>query len=603
MENYIEEHLVMYRLKTLAVVAVMAVLAASCGQETPKSVSPGTVDHSETPTTAVAAVEPVAGTEETAGAAAPEPADDDFSPDEAETAITSAAFDTDAHTTTTTTVECPDGEQPVGGECPDTAPDDGDTLEQQACAGGGGVWNPAASECDHPTTPTVPDVTVGEPPPGRHVLWKGVTSETDCLVAGGTWRAQCTAFVYDDPETSGVVFWRYGLMEEAYAAVDPRAVESDHWESLETGGPWGIHPYLVFYHYNDFESPQTQHDIMQDAVKNAVRTVFVYLTDWVWFPYRYDVSWTDDPDVVSITGVYPMGEQRTLLYDIVPSRRGAPVLDLPLPTPPPIRPTGRFVQPRWPDIAEGLGRDCPPVEQVWQGFGAEVTDPCTLAAVEQVMDGMWRGDAPFRQWAIRDGYAMIDFLYEIDNLQDPFLRALMGFDSRVNGGTEVRNMTWAGRWPGASMIHLEWKPLYVEREFTPEEQAAKVRYYQNLQQIGVDVSAEWLGDEQLLSDIHWRWKRALIVRTADGTWRMSYRSVCYLYESLNLDFREEGRLLCPDDPNPHFPDSAWFDHDLHPPSHKEYHLDRRAATSPASTPHQDGGLPRRNREYVGTPPS
>ena len=100
-----------------------------------------------------------------------------------------------------------------------------------------------------------------------------------------------------------------------------------------------------------------------------------------------------------------------------------------------------------------------------------------------------------------------------------------------------------------------------------------------------------------LFELFWDWHKALMVRTADGTWRMSYRSFCYWYASVNL----ADKLLCPDDPNPHFPDSAWFDSGIYPPSHKNYYQDLRATSS--NLPQADGGLPRRNDQYLGVPPS
>ncbi|MDE2938896.1 MAG: hypothetical protein OXR67_08245 [Chloroflexota bacterium] len=148
------------------------------------------------------------------------------------------------------------------------------------------------------------------------------------------------------------------------------------------------------------------------------------------------------------------------------------------------------------------------------------------------------------------------------------------------------------------MIHVEWNISYPQRKFTPEEQQAKVRYFRDLKGRGYDVRDEELGDGQLLSDIGWYWHKALIVRTADGTWRVSYRAVCYWYQSVAL----EPRLLCSDDPNPHFPDSAFFDAALHPPSHKNHYQDGRNTFS-NNRIHQDKVSHRRSGEYHGVPPS
>ena len=223
------------------------------------------------------------------------------------------------------------------------------------------------------------------------------------------------------------------------------------------------------------------------------------------------MSWTDDPDIVAITGTYPLGEQRTLLLNADPEQRGVPDIELPLPLPPPIRPTTPFAEPRWADTADYLGRDCPPVEEIWDGYGTEVTDPCTLKAVEFAVGWMWTGDAEYRQRAIRDGHAMADFLQEIDTaheIEGPYYKALLGHDSRLNGFTYIRDVDWVGYWPGASMIFLEWNSSYPQREFTPEEQAAKVRYYDALVERGFDVADAYLSDDLTLRDVSWSWTKA-----------------------------------------------------------------------------------------------
>ncbi|MDE0234785.1 MAG: hypothetical protein OXM62_07235 [bacterium] len=433
------------------------------------------------------------------------------------------------------------------------------------------------------------------------VIYEGITSEERCLVAGADWdNGQCVATLFDDPEDAAeyITYWRPTMMDDAYQSVDPSAVDADHWDEHSLGGPWGFYKYHVFYHYNDLEDPQVQYDTMREAASHAVLAVYQYLTDWVWFPHRYDISWTDNPGVLAITGTYPLGEQRTLLLNADPAQRtSSPDIQLPLPLPPPTRPTTPFGKSEFPDFAADLGRDCPPVEEIWDGYGSEVTDPCTRQAVETAVNYMWIGDAYWRQLAIRDGHAMADFLQQIDDIEDPYLKARLGFDSRWKGFTYTREVYWAGHFPGASMIHLEWYPSYADRPFTPEEQAAKTRFYRNLRDRGYNVPPEYLGDKQTLGNIGWSWAKALIVRTADGTWRMSYRAVCYRYHSLAL----EQRLLCPDDPNPHFPDSAWYDAGLHPPSHKFYYQDAR--NTEASAIHQDKVSHRRSGEYVGVPPS
>ena len=433
----------------------------------------------------------------------------------------------------------------------------------------------------------------------RVVVWEGVDSEDRCVVAGGIWTStRCEHWVFDDPADAGIeTYWYPRLMDDAYDSVNPDMVEADHSESLDTRGPWGVHNYHVFYHYNDFGDPQVQYESMREAMSYGVRSVFVYATDWVWFPYRYDVSWSDNPDAVAITATYPLGEQRSLLLPVDPQQRGAPNIELPLPLPPPIRPTTPFTQPEWDHIAEALGSNCPPVEEIWDGYGTEVTDPCTLQAIEKAVDWMWRSEARGRPYAIRDGHALTDFFLQLDSFEDPHENALLGYESRVGGWNYIRNIKWAGQWPGASMISLEWNIAYPQREFTPEEYEARVRYRDALVERGYDVVDYYL--DLSLGEVFWNWAGALIVRTQDGIWKMSQRSICWWYERvIRID---QEKLLCPEDPNPHFPDSARFDHDIYPPSHKTYYQDPRASNS--SLPHHDRGTPRRTGEYLGVPPS
>ena len=176
-----------------------------------------------------------------------------------------------------------------------------------------------------------------------------------------------------------------------------------------------------------------------------------------------------------MVGTYPLGEERTLRIHVDPNQREG--LDIDLPLPPPIRPTTPFAEPEWPQFAEILGRDCPPVEEIWDGYGTEVTDPCTLQAIETAVDGMWGADANLRAVAIRDGRALTDFLQELEHFEDPYENALLEFDSRVVAAVLLRDIKWAGQWPGASMISLEWDVAYSHRELTPEENTARTRYY------------------------------------------------------------------------------------------------------------------------------
>ena len=481
---------------------------------------------------------------------------------------------------------------PVDTEEPDTGPveEPTDTTTEE----------PDTGPVEEPT-----DAATEEPDEfriDRVIVWEGVDTEDRCAVAGGIWTdTACEYWVLEDPADAPIeTYWHPNLINDAYNAVDPATVEADHSESFDTRGPWGIHNYHVFYHYNTLGDPQVQYETMRKAVSYGVRSVFVPLTDWVWFPHRYDVSWSDVPNMVAVTGTYPLGEQRTLLLHADRDQRsGRPNVELPLPLPPPIRPTTPFTEPLWPQYAEILGRGCPPVEEIWNGYGTEVTDPCTLKAIETAVDGMWRADANLRAVAIRDGQALADFLLGLESFEDPYENATLGYESRVGGWTYTENVKWAGQWPGASMISIEWNLAYPQREFTPEEKEAKDRYTAALIDLGYELSEDYLRDDLTLGEVGWKPAEALIVRTQDGMWRMSQRSFCWWYEKVIRVDQED--LLCPEDPNPHFPDSAFFDSDIYPPSHKNYYQDPRLSIS--VLPHHDRGSPRRTGQYLGVPPS
>ena len=576
----------MNRITNIALATAFAMLAVACAGDPDEPIYLPEITIPEVSTTASEAT-PETTTPEVS-TTVPEATPETTTP-EVSTTVPEATPDTTTPETTT-----PETTTTVGEETPETTTTAAEVTPETTTTVGEETPEQTATE----------DETVGTEQsiaPDRVVVREGVASEKQCLVSGGAWvDGQCTANIYDNPEDAGVsVYWYPRLMDDAYDSVDPDMVEADHSESLDTRGPWGVHNYHVFYHYNDFGDPQVQYETMREAMSYGVRSVFVYATDWVWFPYRYDISWSDVPNVVAVTGTYPLGEQRTLLLPVDPQQRGTPNVELPLPLPPPIRPTTPFTQPRWTQVAEALGSNCPPVEEIWDGYGTEVTDPCTLKAVETAVDWAWRADGELRGNAIRDGLALADFFLELDNFEDPHENALLGYESRVGGAILVKDIKWAGQWPGASMISLEWNLNYPSREFTPEEKEAKNRYIAALIDLGYDVSGDYMRDDLTLGEVFWDWVGALIVRTQDGTWKMSQRSICWWYEKFIRIDQEE--LLCPEDPNPHFPDSAFFDHDIYPPSHKTYYQDPRASTS--FLPHHDRGTPRRTGEYLGVPPS
>ena len=467
------------------------------------------------------------------------------------------AADSTTTTTTTTTIEATETPEEAADSTTTTttAVEATETPEEAADSTTGGDEGATAGAVEEETGRDVSSESLGDDPvgsvelpvPDRVVVWDGVDSEDRCLVAGGVWTGTvCEYWVFDDPADAGVeTYWHPSLMVDAYRAVDPATVEADHWESLDFRGTWGVHSYHVFYHYSDFGDPQVQYESMRKPV-SWVAWAFVYPTDWVWFPYRFDVSWSDVPNVVAITGTYPLGEQRTLLLAVDQEQpSGRLNTDMSLPLPPPIRPTTPFTEVAYQNVGEALGRDCPPVEEVWDGYGTEITDPCTLKAVETAVDWAWRGEAALREHVIRDGHAMVDFLQDLESFEDPHENALWGYESRVGGGILVRDVKWAGQWPGASMISLEWNINFPRRDFTPEEYEARVRYRDYLVEQGYDVVDYYL--DLSLGEVFLNWAEALIVRTQDGTWRMSQRSFCWWYERIIRADQEE--ILCPEDPN------------------------------------------------------
>ena len=408
----------------------------------------------------------------------------------------------------------------------------------------------------------------------------------------------------DEPEE--IVYWRPGFPEEAYANVNPDVEYADRWETgglrtleLENFGFVTLpdpYRYYVFHYYDSTENNLAEQQLrFAEVFRHAQRA---FIGEHFWYPYRYDLVWAEYPNTITVTGTYPLGEQRAITVETDLSTRRKAVLEY-RPLPPPIRPTTPFAEPQWPDTAKKLGRECPPVEEIWTGYGTEVTNPCTINAINQAMRLMWTGDAETRQSAIRDGHALADFFQEIDSIEDPHMKALLGEHSRANGWTYTRDVDWVGHWPGASMIHVEWNFTYPQREFTAEEYQARVRYRDAQLERGANVVDHYL--DLSLGEVGWKWAKALIVRTADGTWRMSYRSICWWYEAVITIDRD--KWLCPDDPNPHFPDSAWFDLDIYPPNHAYYYQDRRSTTAPEYTPNADGGAPRHNDQYQGVPPS
>ena len=404
--------------------------------------------------------------------------------------------------------------------------------------------------------------------------------------------------------------WRYGLGEKAFDLINPRLVGSDLWKPVLERENYGQKRYHVFYWFHDPEGDTDQEVTgFNDALKIARLGKFE-LGDTIYLPVRYDLQWEEHPDVVSVTAYFPLGENRRVR---VRSNGGSWALgdavfvlsnstdvgtDQVIPKGPPMPLTTPFAEPRWADTSVALGRDCPPVEAIWAGNGHLITDQCTLDAINTALQMAWREPSELRQRAIRDGHVLGDLFHRLDNQANPYLAAYTGEFSRAQSTVEVRNMKWAGNWPGASMVYLEFRIVHPDRKPTEEERQGGIRYLAGVIARGSDISPEKARGDFTMG-FAWRWESALMVRTSDGTWRMSYRSFCRWYQVFTTT--EQPGFLCPDDPTPHFPDSDLYDKNLYPPNHPRYYTDPRKKVD--EHPIHDGGSPRDNTEYVGVPPS
>ena len=102
---------------------------------------------------------------------------------------------------------------------------------------------------------------------------------------------------------------------------------------------------------------------------------------------------------------------------------------------------------------------------------------------------------------------------------------------------------------------------------------------------GVDLEEMWLGDE-LPDDTGGWWDNALMVRTADDTWRFSFAMWCHKIETTSFPGVEGKPLKCPDDPTPVWADSI-YDLRLFAPNQVYYWQNQNEA----------------QHQYYGQPPS
>ena len=414
----------------------------------------------------------------------------------------------------------------------------------------------------------------------------------------------------EEPTRVVAEFWRHGLEAEALDLIDPWSVDADEWgKRRENFG----NREQIFYMFFWFQDPEGDIDAEVEALSGALNIVRskLELSSTIYRPVRYDLRWAEYPVEASVIGYYPLGEKRILNTSFdgrlwkadttvyTPSDSTDAGVGGAIPPGPPIRPTTPFAEPRWPDTAQALGRDCAPVEELWPGNAAPVTDQCTLDAIDTALQYAWSSPSELRQRAIRDGHVLTDLFTRFDSLDEinPFLTAWYGEEGRSRITVNVRDMRWAGNWPGASMIYLEYQLAWADREMTDEERQGGIHFYTLAAERGYGRPELLRGEFDLANDRFY--DSALMVRAADGTWGLSYRTFCRFAEIIIT--LEQPRYLCPDDPNPHFPDSPIYDKNIYSPKNPRYYSDPREKAP--NTPLHDGGTPRDNTIYVGVPPS
>ena len=552
-----------YRIITLA---ALVMLAAACGGDTstteataPEVVIERPTVNTEAPPPTGSQEEPPAASEEEAIAVTSEPQ-------------TPA---TETETPPTVTVICPEGTVPI---------------EEEGC------------------------LFVGEEPTDGEGATQDPGNQQECEATGGRWDADTSTCAQTDTEEPAQVvaqFWRHGLDEESLALIDPRSVGADQFS--KTGEDFGNRE-KVFYSFYWFNDPESDTQAEIEALGGALNIVRSKLepSNTIYHPIRYDLRWAEYPVEASITGYYPVGEIRILnaRFDgrlwkadsivYTPGDSTDAGAGVAIPEGPPIRPTTPFTESRWPDTADALGRNCAPVEELWAGNRSPVKDQCTLDSINTALHYVWSSPSELRQRAIRDGHVLTDLLARFDNQDEinPYLGAGRDEESRSRITVNTRDVRWAGYWPGASMIYLEYQLVWADREMTEDERQGGIKFYTRAVEEGYDVGPEKLRGDFTLGKTRF-WGSALMVRSADGTWRVSYRSFCRFAQTYIVF--EQPKLLCPDDPTPHFPDSDIYDHDIRSPKHPRYYDDPRE--SAPKTPIHDGGTPRDNTVYEGVPPS
>ena len=150
----------------------------------------------------------------------------------------------------------------------------------------------------------------------------------------------------------------------------------------------------------------------------------------------------------------------------------------------------------------------------------------------------------------------------------------------------VRDMRWAGNWPGASMIYLEYQLAWADREMTDEERQGGIRYFTLAAERGYGRPELLRGEFDLARDRFYD-------SALDGAIRRRHLEALLPHllplRRDRIITVEQPRYLCPDDPNPHFPDSPIYDKNIYSPKNPRYYSDPREKAP--NTPYHDGGTP------------
>ena len=481
-------------------------------------------------------------------------------------------------TTTTHAVQCPEGTTPIeGGGClhvPDV-PDEPPQDEESA----------AEPEVEDPDA-TVEDTPVEEPDATVEETSTDATEEPVEEPVGDSDYEQIGPYPWEIPtlrthSPDEVVWWYPDLMKDAFELIDPNSVEADTWEEFsETSDNFTpAHGHYVFY-----DGPQVTN--MRRAWRVAAEEDFWHSVGAFYYPVRYDASFIDE-NTVRIVGTWPRGETREVIVGTDGKFRQM-IDNEDYPPPPPLAPLPPFIEPDYPEYALALGRNCPSVETLWFE-GKPVTDPCTLIALQNAVQyAMGAATVDQSEAAIRDGHGARGVVQQRKDIYNAHPFTVYWYDPANPGHAvvELRSIRWTGKFAGASRIYLEWRRYNRPREATPELQQQLREAIQGIVESGRELDEMWLGEE-LPEDTGGAWAPALMVRTADGTWRMSYSTWCNRIGVQSYAGVPGKPLQCPEDPNPLWADAITDMVYFFPPNKVYYWR--------AQTPAQ--------LDYYGQPPS